>query len=77
MTVIIQEAKPVALKANGDKGLTFVTSVQGNRRGYEDAEANDSAWEDVQHQPVTRPRSVARRHTEFFQLLVFHRTYGY
>jgi hypothetical protein len=45
MTTIVQDAKQVALKANGGKGLAFVNPVQGNRKEYEDAQANDGAWE--------------------------------
>jgi hypothetical protein len=45
MTTIVQDAKQVALKANGGKGLAFVKPGQGNRKGYEDAQANDGAWE--------------------------------
>jgi hypothetical protein len=41
---IIQDAKQLTLNT-GTHGFCMVTPVQGNRKGYEDATANDGAWE--------------------------------
>jgi len=42
--LMIQDAKQMALNT-GERGFAMVTPVQGNRKGYEEAEANDGAWE--------------------------------
>ncbi len=45
MTAAIQDAKQMTLNLNGGKGVAFVTPIQGNRKGYDDAADNDGAWE--------------------------------
>lgn len=44
MSHIIQEAKQVALNLGGH-GVSILTPIQGNRKGYDDAKDNDGAWE--------------------------------
>jgi len=41
---IIQDAKRLAMTANGGKGMCIVTPVQGNREGFDDAGEHDGAW---------------------------------
>jgi hypothetical protein len=41
---IIQDAKRLAMTANGGEGLCILTPVQGNRKGFEDAAESDGAW---------------------------------
>jgi hypothetical protein len=45
MTSAIQEAKALTMSLNNGKGVAFVTPIQGNRKGYEDATENDGAWQ--------------------------------
>jgi hypothetical protein len=42
--LMIQDAKQMALNT-GERGFALVTPVQGNRKGYDEAQANDGAWE--------------------------------
>jgi hypothetical protein len=42
--LVIQEAKQIALNT-GERGFAVVTPVQGNRKGYDDAQANDGVWD--------------------------------
>jgi hypothetical protein len=42
---LIREIKHMALYSNEGRGLVFVSPVQGNRKGYETAFANDGAWQ--------------------------------
>lgn len=41
---MIQDVKQMTLNT-GERGFAFVTPVQGNRKGYEDAQGNDGAWQ--------------------------------
>jgi RecA/RadA recombinase len=43
-TMMIQDVKELALHT-GDYGFAFITPVQGNRAGYEDAQEHDGAWD--------------------------------
>lgn len=45
MTRVIHEAQRLAATYDGGRGLVFMTPVQGNRKGYEDAQKNGGAWE--------------------------------
>jgi hypothetical protein len=42
--LMIQDAKQLTLNT-GDRGFAMVTPIQGNRKGYDEAQANDGAWE--------------------------------
>ena len=45
MIEMIRDAKQLTLTANDGMGLCLVTPVQGSRKGLEDAQENDGAWE--------------------------------
>ncbi|MEG9438231.1 hypothetical protein JAO29_18940 [Edaphobacter sp. HDX4] len=45
MVSIIQDAKQLALNAGSGRGVSIVTPIQGSRKGYEEATAQDGAWE--------------------------------
>lgn len=45
MTRVIHEAQRLAATYDGGRGLVFMTPVQGNRKGYEDAQKNGGTWD--------------------------------
>jgi hypothetical protein len=45
MNQLIREIKHMALYSNEGRGLVFVSPVQGNRKGYDTAVANEGTWQ--------------------------------
>jgi hypothetical protein len=41
---IVQDVKNYALTANDGRGICILTPIQGSRKGYDEAGANDGAW---------------------------------
>lgn len=41
---IIQDAKRLAMTGNDGRGLSFLTPIQGNRKGYDEASSNGGMW---------------------------------